>query len=216
MAIRWEAPMSKRFYLVTRDLHLYIGLFLSPFVLVFAVSVIFLVHAWIPGGSPPASPRVVQGVAFPSELERLSGREQVDTIHRVLDDLGVHGEIGFVRRIAKERRLVIPVMVPGRETTADLNLTAGTATITERTTGLAEATVYLHKMPGPHNANLRGNSAPIAIWRWLADATVWLTLFLSVSGIYLWAVLRAERRIGLGLLAAGAFSFFGLVYAVIR
>ena len=48
------------------------------------------------------------------------------------------------------------------------------------------------------------------------SATVYLVLFLSVSGIYLWAVLRAERRVGLALLAAGAFSFFGLVYAIAR
>ena len=35
----------KRFYLITRDLHLYLGLFISPFVLLFAISVIFLVHS---------------------------------------------------------------------------------------------------------------------------------------------------------------------------
>ena len=110
----------------------------------------------------------------------------------------------------------MPVTVPGRETTVDLNVATGTATITEKQTGLADAMVYLHKMPGPHNVNIRGNSAHITAWRWLADATVWLTLFLSVSGVYLWAVLRAERRIGLGLIAAGAFSFFGLVYAIVR
>ena len=39
-------------------------------------------------------------------------------------------------------------------------------------------------------------------------------MFVSISGIYLWAVLRAERRIGLTLIAAGALSFFGLVYAL--
>ena len=37
----------RRFYVVTKDLHLYFGLFISPFVLLFAVSVFFLVHAWI-------------------------------------------------------------------------------------------------------------------------------------------------------------------------
>ena len=37
--------MNKRFYLITRDLHLYFGLFVSPFVLVFAFSVFFLVHS---------------------------------------------------------------------------------------------------------------------------------------------------------------------------
>ena len=41
-------------------------------------------------------------------------------------------------------------------------------------------------------------------------------LFISFSGIYLWTVLRAERRIGLALIAGGAFSFFGIVYAISR
>ena len=39
----------KQFYAVTRDLHLYFGLFISPLVLVFAISAVFLVHAWLPG-----------------------------------------------------------------------------------------------------------------------------------------------------------------------
>jgi hypothetical protein len=207
--------MGKRLYVVTRDLHLYAGLFLSPFVLVFAASVVFLVHG-TPGISPAGTPRTVQGIEFPADLERLTGREQVDAVRPVLDTLGVRGEIGFVRRVAREHRLVLPLLVPGRETTVELNLAARSATITQKNTGLADAMVYLHKMPGPHNAALRGNSAPIRVWRWLADATVWLTLFLSLSGIYLWTVLRAERRIGLALIAAGAFSFFGLVYAIIR
>jgi hypothetical protein len=39
-------------------------------------------------------------------------------------------------------------------------------------------------------------------------------LFITISGIYLWVALKAERRIGLGLLAAGIVSFFGLVAAL--
>jgi hypothetical protein len=34
----------RRIYLITRDLHLYVGLFLSPFILVFSISVFYLVH----------------------------------------------------------------------------------------------------------------------------------------------------------------------------
>ena len=67
-----------------------------------------------------------------------------------------------------------------------------------------------------NNAAIRGNWVYMRVWRWLADAAVYLVLFLSLSGIYLWAVLRAERRTGLALIAAGAFSVFGLVYALIR
>jgi hypothetical protein len=206
----------KRFYTVTRDLHLYFGLFISPLVLVFAISVFFLVHGWLPGTTQTAASRTVADLAVPAGVALLSGREQVNALRGVLDQLGVHGEVNFIRRISKEHRLVIPVIVPGREVTVDLNLETRAATITSRGNGMWSAMVYLHKMPGQHNANIRGNWAFLRIWRWLSDATVYLVLFLSISGIYLWAVLRAERRIGLALLAAGAFSFFGLVYAIAR
>ena len=43
----------KQFYAVSRDLHLYFGLFISPLVLVFAIGVFFLVHGWIPGTIQP-------------------------------------------------------------------------------------------------------------------------------------------------------------------
>ena len=207
--------MSKRFYLVSRDLHLYAGLFLSPFLVAFAVSVVFLVHAWIPGDSRQAAIRTVGGVPIPEGLDRLSGREQVNRVHAVLDALGVKGEVNFIRRFPKENRLVVPVLVPGRETTVDLNLETRTASIAQRSRGASDAVVYLHKMPGPHNANIRGNSFYMRAWRVLADATVYLSLFLTLSGVYLWAVLRAERRIGLTLIAAGAFSLIGMVYALI-
>jgi hypothetical protein len=206
--------MSRRFYLVTRDLHLYCGLFISPFVLVFAISVFFLVHSWIPGVSRQPVSRTAHDLSLPAGVERLKGRQQVEALRGVLDGLGVAGEVNFIRYVARDHRLVIPVMVPGRETTVDLHLDTRTATVTERATGVWDAMVYLHKMPGPHNVNLRMNWFYIRIWKWLADATVCLVLFISISGIYLWAVLRAERRIGLLLLGAGALSFFGIVYAV--
>ena len=204
----------KRFYLVTRDLHLYFGLFISPFVLLFAISVIFLVHSWIPGNSQPPMPRTVLGLAIPEKLDSLKGREQVDAVRSILDSVDVRGEVNFIRRIPEQHRLVIPVIVPGRETTVNLNLETRSAVITQRNTGMWSALVYLHKIPGPHNVSIRGNWVYTHIWKWLADATVYLTLFISISGIYLWTALRAERRIGLALIAGGAFSFFGLVYAL--
>jgi len=206
--------MRKRFYVVTRDLHLYLGLFLSPFVLVFAVSVFYLVHASA-GRSPEDTPkRVVVDLAISPELERLTGREQVAALRPVLSGLGVEGEVNFIRKIAKEHRLIVPVLVPGRETTVDLNLERRTAAVSVRETGLGDAIVHLHKMPGPHNVNMRGNSTYMKVWRWLADVSSYGLLFLTLSGLYLWIALRAERRIGLTLLSFGALSLFGLIYAV--
>ena len=206
----------KRLYLITRDLHLYCGLFISPLLLAFSISVFFLVHAWLPGSAAEPAVRTVSDLSIPAGLDHLTGRPQVDALHGVLDSIGVHGEINFVRRIPKENRLVIPVIVPGREVSVDLNLSTHSAVITEQSNSTARAVVYLHKMPGQHNAALRGNWVFMQAWKPLADGTVYVALFLTISGIYLWAVLRAERRIGFTLIAAGSATFFGLVYAVVR
>jgi len=206
---------AKRFYLGVRDLHLYFGLFISPFVLVFAVSVFFLVHAWVPfSAGRHGTSRKAAALGLPPDLNRLDGRARIDALRPVLDQLGVAGEIGFVQHERAEHILVIPVVVPGRETTVELDYLPGSATVTPQVTGVAQALIELHKSPGPHLAAIRGNWVMTRVWRWLADATVYLVLFISASGIYLWTVLRAERMTGLVLMTAGAFSFFGLVYAL--
>jgi len=209
--------MQRGFYRVTRDLHLYAGLFISPFVVLFAVSVFLLVH---PPGSPPSASAAraagpAQNPEIPPGLENLSGRARVDAVRPLLDRAGVHGEIGFIRYLPKEHRLSIPVSVPGRETTFEIDLRARSATISNQDTGVWDALVQLHKSPGPHLAEIRMNWIAMRIWRGLADATVYLLLFISASGIYLWTVLRLERRVGIAMLMAGAVSFFGMVYALV-
>ena len=207
--------MKGRFYRLTRDLHLYLGLFISPFVLVFSVSVFFLVHSWIPKLAPEtASTRVASALALPPDLPKLSGRPLVDALKPILEKMNVPGEIGFVRRMVKEEKLIIPVSIPGRATTVTINLASREATIVTRETGLADALVTLHKFPGGHGPDIRMNWFYMKAWRWFADATVYLTLFITVSGIYLWYVLRAERKIGFILLFAGTLTFFGIAYAV--
>src|SRR5437660_12524430 len=118
--------------------------------------------------------------------------------------------------MVEEAKLLIPVTIPGRETTVSISLARGEGTIVTRESGLAEALVNLHKSPGQHGPNIRMNWFYMRAWRWMADATVYLILFISVSGIYLWYVLLAERSVGLILLFAGALSFFGMAYALIH
>jgi hypothetical protein len=205
----------RRLYLVTRDLHLYVGLFLSPFILVFSASVFYLVHglAGRPAPGPSDASRTV-AVTMPPDLPRLHGRARVDALRPILEQLAVQGEIDFVRHLAGEQRLIVPVRLPDRDTVVDIEYERGTAVVSSRRHALSDALVYLHKMPGPHNADVRGNSGLIRMWRIAADATAWLLLFLTVSGIYLWVVLRAERRVGLLLILTGAVTFWGLVYAI--
>jgi hypothetical protein len=153
---------------------------------------------------------------LPEGLQALSGRPLIEALKPVLEKAGVSGEVGFVRHVVKEQKLVIPIIIPGRETTVSLSLGNRQATIETRETGLADALVTLHKSPGQHGPDIRMNWFYMKAWRWMADATVYLILFISVSGIYLWYVLRAERAVGLILLCVGALSFFGMAYALIH
>src|SRR2546426_1994038 len=209
--------MRGRFYQVTRDLHLYLGLFISPFVLVFAISVFFLVHSWLPSfASETSTTRVVSALPLPGDLQMLSGRPLIDALKPTLEKADVRGEVGFIRHLVKEEKLIIPVTIPGRETTVSISTASHEGTIVTRETGLADALVTLHKSPGQHGPNIRMNWFYMKAWRWMADATVYLILFISVSGIYLWYVLRAERSLGFILLFVGALSFFGMAYALVH
>jgi len=208
-------PVPKRLYIWTRDLHLYLGLFISPFVLLFAVSVFFLNHARTPIDATTTTRVMVHDLQVPAGIAEAQGMERVHHAAEILAQVGVTGEINFIRYIPKERRLVIPVVKPGVETTIDLNVEARKATVSRRKTTTWETLSYLHKSPGPHNAAIRGNWLWTRAWRWLADATVYLVLFLSMSGIYLWVALKSERKVGLILLIAGAVSLGGIIYVVI-
>ena len=153
-------------------------------------------------------------VRIPAALETARGREAVDRARELVDQVGVTGEIGFVRYVRKDQRFVIPVSRPGIETIVEVDVATRTAVVSRRSTSFLESVAYLHKSPGPHNADLRGNWFWTRVWRWFADGTVYLLLFISATGVYLWLMLKAERRIGLALLGAGALSFVACLYAL--
>ena len=201
-------------YRWTRDLHLYFGLFISPFILLFAASVFYLNHAKLIVGPQPAE--TYRELRIPEGFDRLKGPEAVERAREILPQVEAAGEIGFLRYVAKTRHLIFPVSRAGVEAMVDVDLEARSATVKRRTTSLWESLAYLHKMPGPHNIAIRGNWIGTRVWRWFADATIYLVLFISISGLYLWWAIKAERRVGFALLAGGASTFFGLIYVVIR
>jgi len=48
----------------------------------------------------------------------------------------------------------------------------------------------------------------------LADGTVYLVLFISVTGVYLWFSIKGERRNGLALIGAGVATLFAFLYGL--
>ena len=138
-----------------RDLHLYFGLFISPFILLFAVSVFYLNHGKLIPGATAAE--TYRDLNIPDGFDRLKGREAVDRATTILPQVGVSGEIGFLRYVARDRHLIFPVSKAGSEATVDVDLDARSATVKRRSMNLWESLSYLHKMPGPHNVAIRGN-----------------------------------------------------------
>ena len=204
---RPRSPTSA--YRTIRDLHLYAGLFVSPFVLVFAISAIVLNHAYLPwGGDEPAERRTVA-------LRIAEDTNALEIAKRVRAQLDVPGEIGFVNRNRRTQRISFPIEMPGAITTVRYDPASGTAELERKETGVWAGMIYLHKMPWPHNVSIRGNWLATRAWGWVADANVYLLLFVSVSGVFLWAVVRAERKAGLVFLGGGILSFIGLIVGIV-
>jgi hypothetical protein len=195
-----------------RDLHLYVGLFLSPFLLIFAVS------TWVLNHPPGTRPTPATGPAEPRKLV-LADDVKVGSLEQargILAQLQLTGEIDMVRNDTKAGRLIIPVSRPGELTTVEVDLKSSTATLRHQAEGMGAALVYLHKRPGPHLIQFRGNWIFMAIWARLADAVVYATIFVTATGLYLWWAFKAERGTGWVMLGAGLLTVGGLVGAMLN
>ena len=191
-----------------RSFHLYAGLAASPFVILYAASTVALNHPQMLGRGGATATQAAQ-VRVPASDDGLVFARDV------LRQLGVAGEVKFVRRDLKAGEVEIPVQQAGARSTVTVDLATGRTLVEREQPRLVESLVFFHKMPGPHVVAMRGNSTAVALWRWMADASVMAILFLAASGLYLWTALRAERTVGLVSLAGGALVFAALVVGLV-
>jgi hypothetical protein len=195
-----------KFFPFVRILHLYFGLFLSPFILIYGISAITFNHPdWINRISP-----VKQLPQIKTRLDKIpfqtTDLETALALNQLLD---IKGEIDYVNK--GENYFSYPVNKPGITTRVKINLLNDSVWIDREKQGFLRSLSYLHKMPGPHNEKIRGNSIFIKIWKALSNSIVYMLLFLSISGVYLWYFLKVERNMGLFSLALGLLCFTGLL-----
>lgn len=205
----------------TRQLHLYGGLFLCPFLLIFAVSTIQLNHDWY---RPPDETTTTVALPIPAALlVDVTSRQVTDDmtfeeraaagqplLDHIVTTLDLRGEIAGAG-VVRNGRTMLNVARPGIVQRVVVNVRTQEATITELKQGLFGTMRYLHLNPGPHRQpQWIGTKA----WGWIADATVYVTLLLTLSGVYLWMFIREERKSGIAVLGAGAVSFAAILYAL--
>ena len=201
-----ELQMNHRKWM--RDLHLYAGLFISPFLLIFAISTILINHTWRPSDAEATDPK--QTVQLATAMPK--GLDMLEKAHWVRGAVGIQGEVSNL--FHDGNTIDTQIFRPGERFAVRVDLEAGTATVTRSTTTFWDRLATLHTTPGPHLAGFRGNWIFTKIWRGLVDASVALLLFSTASGIYLWLLIRSQRKTGLVVLGSGALSFVLLVAAL--
>ncbi len=190
---------ATRLYRWTRELHLYFGLFVCPYVLIFAVTTILLNHGW----------RAEVEEESTSVTVDLRGIEESEQVASVVSQLDLSGEV-HERRFAAQNRLQVRVERPAGRTIAVVDLATNVAEIKRQRRSFLGTLTYLHFNPGPHK--VRGlNWFFSKLWGWSVDAAVCLLLFITISGVYMWTVIKAERKAGWIMLGVGSVSFVLIV-----
>ena len=137
----------KKYYSFVRTLHLYIGLFISPLILAFAVSVLVFDHPQTINSLRPAKNLPVQTVQLDSVPLRSNG---IVMARAILDKIKLKGEIDYL--VKSDTSMFFPVKTPNMASKVSVNLKTKMVTVVSTDQGVLRATSYMHSMPGPHNA----------------------------------------------------------------
>ena len=202
----------KKFYKIFKEIHFHTGLFISPFILIFPISAIILNHNFIDWQEDwqEWSFSVDEEVDRTVEIQiPTSDKNRIDFAQDILKQVNISGEIAGI--YGDSIQMYIPVTKPGHRISIRADLTSGKAYIHSERTTLWKKLIWLHKMPGPHNANIRGNWLVTKMWGSLVDLFVICLLFSGITGIILWYLYKTERTIGLIALIIGFISIALLI-----
>ena len=199
---REPATTSARGSRWIRRIHLYLGLFLVPWVLLYAVSTAAMNHRelvtrWLAGAKPVWRPVATLDYSrdFPTNLTR----EAIGRL--ILDDLDLPGR----HRVSggrDGRPLVIERQQPLGFRRITFDAAAGRLTIEAESFQSQSFLERIHRRRGYEAGASRENG-----WAFGVDLAMGALLFWALSGLWLWWEMPATRRLGLICLGGGAGLF---------
>ena len=200
------------FHQVLKDIHLHTGLFISPFILIFSISALIMNHDFVEWQDHwqkwffSVDNQIDRTIKFtpPKVVDT-----EIENAKDILDQINISGEIAGI--FGDSAHMYIPVTKPGYRISIKADLITGNAYIHSKRTSLWKKMIWLHKMPGPHNASIRGNWIKTRIWGSVLDFSVIVLFLSSVTGIMLWYYFKKERIIGLLFLLFGVLSIASLI-----
>jgi len=181
-----------------RNLHLLVGLAVSPFALMYGLSALQMAHPdWIPA----ASSETRRSVAV-----SLSGDDPAAWAAAVREQAGLRGALRSLR--SSGDGVEFRVERPGTTAEVRLDPVAGRAEVHERVADFAGLLSAVHHLSGWH-AHL-----PTALLALTLTAVSVAMVVLGISGLVLGYRLLAERRMGWIVLLLGLGYSVGLLVAV--
>jgi len=194
--------------LLLRRIHLYLALFLAPWVLMYTVSTFVMNHKELFHGPPPVAPprfAVERELVYPGEMPEGATPQQVALqLLATLDLDGAHA----VAKGSTAEKIVINrqhAISPRRITYTASDKRVVIEKMVFAGPGFLER---MHRRRGfQHDYWLDD------LWAASVDLTIAALIVLAFSGIWMWWTLRATRRLGAWALGAGV-ALFSLFLAV--
>jgi len=181
-----------------RNLHLWIGLAITPYLLMYGISALQMAHPnWI---------EVTHETTLSTREIELSQGVPAQIARTAQSRLELRGSMSRVRETAEG--LEFRVSRPGSQSDVQIDPATGRANIETRRSDLGGFLNQVHVLSGWHEHMPSGLLALALLGVSMA------MLFLGVTGVYLWFKLLAERRLGWIVLAVGAAYSLTLVVAI--
>ena len=195
--------------LLLRRIHLYLALFLSPWILMYTASTFVMNHRPLFHGPPPVPPpkfEVERELVYPGEMPDGATPQQVALqLLATLDMDGAHA----VPRQASNEKVVINRQDPVNPRRITYTAADKKVVVEKMVFSGAGFLERMHRRRGyQHNYALED------LWAASVDLTIAALLFLSLSGLWMAWELRVTRKLGALALGAG-LALFALLVAVL-
>jgi len=194
--------------LLLRRIHLYLAIFLAPWILMYTVSTFVMNHRELFHGPPPVAPpkfEVERELIYPGEMPEGATPKQIALqLLATLDMDGAHGVTGqsTAEKVVINRQNAVS---PRRITYTAADKRVVVEKMVFSGAGFLER---MHRRRG-----FQHDYALDDLWAASVDLTIVGLFMLAFSGIWMWWTLRATRSWGALALGAG-FALFGLFLAV--
>jgi len=194
--------------LLLRRLHLYLALFLSPWILMYTVSTFVMNHRELFHGPPPAPPpkfELEREFAYSGEFPEDAKPQQIAL--QLLQSLEMDGAHSLARPPAPGT-VVINRQLPVNPRRITYTAATRKVTIEKLVFSGAGFLERMHRRRGFQHDYLLED-----LWAFTVDLTIAGLLILAASGLWMAWELRTTRRLGALSLAAGC-ALFGLFLGV--